>query len=141
MYALWHYLAFERYIIFTHNHKISHSRHGRRKRGQEEPFPHWIFIHDTANVFFKKHSLCENIPTFTNHLSSLLRWLTLRGRGYWSFFARNGLKFFEKLGIFSKMVVSPKKNSIHFLREAFDVILEVSFGCMPSALPNPSLTK
>jgi len=35
----------------------------------------------TANVFFNKHSLCENIPTLTNHLSSLLVWLTLRGRG------------------------------------------------------------
>jgi len=24
-----------------------------------------VFTHDTANVFFKKHSLCENILTLT----------------------------------------------------------------------------
>jgi len=30
---------------------------------------------------FTKHSFCENIPNLTNHGSSLLRWLTSRGKG------------------------------------------------------------
>jgi len=59
-------------------------------------------MHDTANVFFNKHSFCENISILTNHLSSLLRWLTLRGSGNWGqmgawvqiFFAQKWPKFF-----------------------------------------------
>jgi len=35
--------------------------------------PSWIFKHDTVNVLFNKRAFCENIPTFTNHRSSLLR--------------------------------------------------------------------
>jgi len=42
--------------------------------------PQWIFTHRTANVFFTKHSFRKNIPTLINYRSSLLRWLTLRGR-------------------------------------------------------------
>jgi len=30
---------------------------------------------------FNKYSFCVNIPTLTNHFSSLLLWLTLSGRG------------------------------------------------------------
>jgi len=56
-------------------------KHGRRQRGQGGRGLPWIFIHDIANVFFNKHSLCENILTLTNHRSSLLYWLTLRDRG------------------------------------------------------------
>jgi len=41
----------------------------------------WIFTHDTANVFFNKHSFGENIPTLTNHRSSLQGWLSLSGKG------------------------------------------------------------
>jgi len=42
-----------------------------------------IFILDrpTINVFFNKHSLRENISILINHLSSLLRCLTVRSRG------------------------------------------------------------
>jgi len=50
--------------------KKSFLYHGRRQKraGGWGEAPPWIFTHDTANVFFNKHSFCENIPTLTNHL-------------------------------------------------------------------------
>jgi len=45
--------------------------HGRRQRGVGAVDP-WNFKHDAINVFFNKYSLCDNISTLTNHLSSLL---------------------------------------------------------------------
>jgi len=38
-------------------------------KGGEHGLP-WIFVHETANVFFIKHSFCENTPSLTNRLSS-----------------------------------------------------------------------
>jgi len=72
--------------------------HGRRQRGQGG-VPPWIFTHDTANVFFNKHSFCEDIPTLINYRNSLLQ----------SFSHENGLKFSKKAGIFPKIGVFPKK--------------------------------
>jgi len=45
-------------IVFAHN-----LNHERRRRSC--PFP-WIFTHDTANVFFNKHTFRENISTPTS---------------------------------------------------------------------------
>jgi len=55
---------------------------GRRKQGAVPPLLN-LHTWNTANVFFNKHSLCENISTLTNRLSSLLCCLTLSGRGNW----------------------------------------------------------
>jgi len=57
------------------------SHYGCRQREQGGAVVPWIFICDTANVFFNKYSFCENITTLTNELNSLLCWLTLRGGG------------------------------------------------------------
>jgi len=43
----------------------------QREGGKWAVLP-WIFVHDTVNVFFNKHLLCENIPALTKHFSSLL---------------------------------------------------------------------
>jgi len=48
----------------------------RRLKGAREIFTQ----HNTTDVFFKKHSFCENIP-HQPYRSFLLRWLTLRGKG------------------------------------------------------------
>jgi len=52
--------------------------HVRQQRGVRRAVAPWIFIHATSLVVFNNHSFCENILTLINHLSSLLRWLTLR---------------------------------------------------------------
>jgi len=45
---------------------------GVGKGGKESRALPWIFIHDTANVYFNKHSLCESIQTLSNHLTVVL---------------------------------------------------------------------
>jgi len=43
---------------------------------------------------------------------------------------KNGLKFSKKVGIFPKMVVSPKKVFTFYARLLMQRSLEVCFGCM-----------
>jgi len=111
--------------------------HERRQRGEKGrgAWPILIFMHDTANVFFNKHSLCENISTLTNHLSCLLCWLTLRHRGDWgqveAWVHETDLKFSKKKGIFPKIGVSPKKVFI-FTRDSWcSVLLRRALGVRP----------
>jgi len=77
----------------------------------------WIFIHDPANVFFNKYSLCENIPTIL--VLCCTGWRQDAGmiEDKWGrFFEENGLKF-SKVGILPKMGISPKnKKSSLFMR-------------------------
>jgi len=76
--------------------------HGLQLKRRREGCLPWIFTHHTTNVFFNKQLFCDNIPTLTNYCSSLLRYLTLRGRddegqvGTWvqSFFAKKWPEIF-----------------------------------------------
>jgi len=73
-------------------------------RGRVGRDPSGFSCHDTANVFFSKHSFCDNVLTLTNHLCSLLHWLTLRSRvikdkwrlEYKAFSHKNCLKFSKR---------------------------------------------
>jgi len=59
-----------------------------------------------ANVFYNKQSYCKNNPPLTNHRSSLMCWLTLRG-GLIKPIGDLGTKFFsQEIGIkFSKKLL------------------------------------
>jgi len=120
------------------SNKLTNINDHERRQGEQ-----WIFKHNTANVFFNKYSLCENITTLTNHRSSLLCWLTFRGRGDWGqvgiWVHENGLKFSKKVGIFPKMLL---QKGLHFYaRLLMQRSFQVSPGCMPSAPPSPPLIK
>jgi len=120
---------------------------GDSKAEDHCPPPLWTFIHDTANVFFYKHLLYENILTLTNQLTSLLRWMTLSGRDDWGkwrpvykvFSHENGLKFSKKVAIFSKTDLLQTKVFTFYEVLLLQCFLEVSPTCMPNAPTDPPL--
>jgi len=109
----------------------------------------WIFTHDTANVFLTRTHFVK-----TSQLSPTIVVLCCAGWRYevgaikakWGlgtnfFLHENGLKFSRKVGIFPKMVVSPKKVFTFFTRLLMQRFFEWALHTCPSAPSNLLLIK